>query len=433
MDAQSVHAPQSLKAEHEAGGAKTEPRATRPKLPPQRPPPCLTNVIHLCELKDLAMSAFSVTSKDAAIQAHKWALLKFGLASCWRVRVSSNGSAQSVREVPQKHTPSAKISKMSQLAKALRAGSESNGNTSNPQPAVYEVWAFGTRQLLSQLTQDQVKVEDSGDGAGGGFRRLGLQESIGVMDMEEAIRSPLCHDVILLLNDAMANRADLLLGGKGSAPGLVRMGDNWVPRMDEDGVHYCATSGVLPAIQLHCFLRGKQLMATLTVKMKRLQHLGEFDTIGNKGGEGQMYPACGVEVVMSPYGVSGLLKSARPSQQIPYSDLISPAAKKEMADSGWGEVESGQLASRTTTLCKSKMVLVEVDGDSLLYPAHRIVRLSASPAALVPGLDDISLDLPDGLAPQTRGPRVKLMATAAVSHMYGMLKAGSVRPHTPVA
>ena len=58
---------------------RTTPRGSRP---PPNPPPCCSNVVELCELKEMALRAFSVASKEAAIRAHKWALLQVGLAVC---------------------------------------------------------------------------------------------------------------------------------------------------------------------------------------------------------------------------------------------------------------------------------------------------------------------------------------------------------------
>jgi hypothetical protein len=116
--------------------------------------------------------------------------------------------------------------------------------------------------------------------------------------------------------------------------------------------------------------------------------------------------------------------------------MVSPESKKEVQESGWAEFEAGQLAvrdaSRCTTMCKSKMVLVEVEGDARLYPAHRLVRLSRSPVSLVPHLDNIWLDLPDDVgpdsindSPENREKRGKFLATTAIRHMYAMLRSGA--------
>jgi hypothetical protein len=280
-----------------------------------------------------------------------------------------------------------------------------------------------------------VKVED-GAGDGGEFGRLGAHETVVITDMDSAVRSLSCPDVMLLLDDAMANRADLLLGDVRSGPGLVRMGDSWVPRMNEGSGMHGAARALLPGIHLRCFVRATHLMATLTVKMKRFQHLDDADTLGARVFGEQRNPASAVEVVISPYGVAGLLKSARSSQLVSYEDMVSPESKKEVQESGWAEFEAGQLAvrdaSRCTTMCKSKMVVVEVEGDARLYPAHRLVRLSRSPVPLVPHLDNIWLDLPDDVgpdsineSPEKREQRDKFMATTALRHMYAMLRSGA--------
>ena len=133
---------------------------------------------------------------------------------------------------------------------------------------MYEVWTFGLRQQLSQLTQEEVNVGTEGgkgvEGAGE-FGRLGLHECVGITDIGTAM-SPMripartgaanaaqafaCPDVLIMLNDAMANRADVLLGGRTHGPGMVRLGDHWVPRMDE---------GVIPQ---HGLLRAAKRQAS---------------------------------------------------------------------------------------------------------------------------------------------------------------------------
>jgi hypothetical protein len=426
---------------------RTAPRGSRP---PPNPPQCCSNVVELCELKEMAVRAFSVASKEAAIRAHKWALLQVGLAVCWRARAwplnhESAAAAAAVAGEPgagaAQHRPSGAGSPIARAAgqqsrAAPPAGGGPGGKASSSTSAVsYEVWAFGTRELLAELTRDADKVED-GAGDGGEFGRLGAHETVVIMDMDSAVRSLSCPDVMLLLDDAMANRADLLLGDVNSGPGLVRMGDSWVPRMDEgSGVHGAARA-LLPGIHLRCFVRATHLMATLTVKMKRFQHLDDVDTIGARVFGEQRSSASAVEVVISPYGVAGLLKSARSSQLVSYEDMVSPESKKEVQESGWAEFEAGQLVvrdtSRCTTMCKSKMVLVEVEGDARLYPAHRLVRLSRSPVPLVPHLDNIWLDLPDDVgpdsindSPENREKRDKFLATTAIRHMYAMLRSGA--------
>ena len=406
----------------EVGGApppvQARPSAPRPREPP---PSCLSNVVQLCELKDMALRGFVVTSRHAAVQAHKWALLKVGLASCWRTRALPVDGAGVFAHGGQPRSG----------AGGLAGAAGTALSTLNPQAAVYEVWAFGTRPLLAQLTQDQVKAAGGEGGGGSEFGRLGVHESVVTTDMAAAIRSPSCPDALLLLNDAMGNRADLLLGGWASRPGLVRMGDSWVPRMDQEDAVHRASLRELPAIHLHCFVRGTELMATITVKMKRLQHLEEFDTIGTSAKHGQRLPACGIEVVMSPYGVAGLLKSVRPSQLLACDDLMSRSSQKQMQESGWGELEAGNVSlsdvTMSSTLCKSRMAVVEVGGDAQLYPAHRIVRMSPSPLALVPQLDNMLSDDSslDHLVSSTEKREGRETHLAPVRHMYAMLRAGA--------
>ena len=114
------------------------------------------------------------------------------------------------------------------------------------------------------------------------------------------------------------------------------------------------SAGVLPGVHLHCFVRGGQVCAAVTVKMKLLEHVGVDDTIyahargeragggaGGRGGGGVgagRLPQAGVDVVLSPHGAMAQLKAVRPSQL---------AQARELAAAGWGagwdEVDRGQL------------------------------------------------------------------------------------------
>jgi hypothetical protein len=445
----------------EGATMKGEQEITRPKSPPHKPPPCLTNTVHLCGLRDLAVRAFTVASKDAAIQAHKWALLNIGLASCWRISLTqeSSGGVAGVMGAATAHHKSSvqahggvQLRPMSHASGLAQAGKQ----VTPAQALVYEVWTFGLRQQLSQLTQEEVNVGTEGgkgvEGAGE-FGRLGLHECVGITDIGTAM-SPMripartgaanaaqafaCPDVLIMLNDAMANRADVLLGGRTHGPGMVRLGDHWVPRMDEGVIPQHGLPKTLPSIHMHCFVRGTELMAALTVKLKRVQHLEGLDTIGSRVGDGQRYPASGIEVAMSPYGMSGLLKSVRPSQVQAADGFMSPASNSAIDASGWGEVETGQIAlpgvSGSARMCMSKMVVVEVDGDSRLYPVHRLVRLWPSPVALVPQLqniwlDNAWLDLADGRglgvvdsSREKEEQRDKCISTATVQQWYALLQ-----------
>ena len=133
---------------------------------------------------------------------------------------------------------------------------------------------------------------------------------------------------------------------------------------------------------------------------------------------------------MSPYGTSGLLKEARPSQLVAAADLTSPESRKEVENSGWVELEAGELvkrdgqASLPATMCKSRMVVVEVDGRAQLYPAHRVVRMVAFPPALSPHWDDLWDDLGHGCnagVERSRGRWVP--GSVHLAHMSAMLKA----------
>ena len=139
-------------------------RAPAAQLPP--PPPCLTNVVVLCELQDLAVRVFSVAAKDAAVQAHKWALLRAGVASCWRAQAASaapdaDGAASASGGATLSESPQPKAAVHSRGA----AGS------SVSRKVAYQVWAFGTPELLDQLT----RAAPDGKGAPGGEGEYGIR------------------------------------------------------------------------------------------------------------------------------------------------------------------------------------------------------------------------------------------------------------------
>ena len=155
------------------------------------------------------------------------------------------------------------------------------------------------------------------------------------------------------------------------------------------------SAGVLPGVHLHCFVRGGQVCAAVTVKMKLLEHVGVDDTIyahargeragggaGGRGGGGVgagRLPQAGVDVVLSPHGAMAQLKAVRPSQL---------AQARELAAAGWGagwdEVDRGQLVvsggaagggggvrasgsqgkGMGVVAKQAEMVLVEVAGES---------------------------------------------------------------------